>query len=67
MNIGKLAHRLRGSGRSLGANRFAAVCGKLQAQAEAADLSGTERILAEVQMEFQRVRLLLEEEEKIAA
>lgn len=54
------AHKLKGSSGTLGAKRFAEISAKIEAKAEAGDLSGMPELVQEAAREYDRVRASLD-------
>lgn len=56
------AHSLRGMSGTIGAQRLARLCGRLEAEAATPNAKETDRLIDEIWFEFQRVRCALESE-----
>ncbi len=58
--VTRLAHTLKSSAAMVGAMRLSALAKQLEAQGKAGDLGGLEQALADLRIEFDRVRVALE-------
>ena len=58
--VTRLAHTLKSSAAMVGAMRLSALAKQLEAQGKAGDLAGLEQALADLRIEFDRVRVALE-------
>ncbi len=54
------AHKLKGSGGTLGAKRLAELSGKIEAMAELGDLRGAAELVQETCLEYDRVRVCMD-------
>lgn len=60
--LGELAHSLKGAGRNLGANQFAAIAKKMEDLGRHGSIQGAEELLLELSDEYQRVKSALAKE-----
>ena len=58
--VTRLAHTLKSSAAMVGAMRLSAQAKQLEAQGKAGDLAGLEQALADLRIEFNRVRVALD-------
>jgi PAS domain S-box-containing protein len=56
----RAAHALKGGAGNIGASRLAALCGRVEKQSRAGQLDGAAVIVAEIEIELERVRGVLE-------